>query len=127
MYLTDYVDGMAELNFRPGELAFLDDIEPGFSYFSLFCKGQRYGFVAMRQMPAGLEVHLVVKRFSPQRLKKLRSQLEQLKRWCRHNRIDEICTFKLPGGHDPKWQRFVRLLGFEPPQVMYVTQQAVEA
>lgn len=129
-FLTDYVDGLAPLEFMPGELASLDGIEPGFDCFALFCRGERYAFLATRLVGDGsnIEVHLVVKRFGAQRMKKLRDQFRQFQRWCAHNGITEVCTFKLPAenGPDRKWKRFVRLLGFGAVQTMYLTQKPVE-
>jgi len=130
-YLTDYVDGLSALNFMPCELAFLAGIEPGFDFFALFHKAERYGFLAVRQVPEnadGIEVHLVVVKFGPQKMKKLRDQFRQFQRWCRDQGVKEVCTFKLPEqSQDPLWHRFVGMLGFDSPQTMYLTQKPVEA
>lgn len=128
--LTDYVDSIAPLEAMPAKLAFLRGIEPGFDCFALYDRGENYGFAAIRPVGDGtsIEIHLVMTRFGPQKLKKLRDQFAQFQRWCAHQGVLEVCTFKLPGAdEDHLWHHFVDTLGFDPVQTMYLTQKQVEA
>ncbi len=103
--------------------------DPGrYRHFILFDDRGVYAAAALAEHPDSLEVHLEVLRFGPGVVRSLRADVRQLIDMARRLGKSRIVALRAEQGDhpDPRWPKFLRLLGFAPPHLWRTSELRVD-
>lgn len=94
--------------------------EPGrYRHFELIDDRGVYAAAALAEHHDSLEVHLEVLRFGPGVVRSLRGDVRELVAMARRLGKSRVVALRVEDGDqpDPRWPKFLRLLGFEAPRL----------